>query len=72
MTKLVKRYPQLLGIGIDEGTALVVRGSTADIIGRGLAYFYDYREGPPAGERDYTAGSAGQKYDLSQRKIAEE
>jgi cyanophycinase len=71
MTQLVRRYPQLLGIGIDEGTALIVRGSSAEIIGRGQAYFYDYREGPPAGQRDYTVARAGQTYDFARRRIAD-
>jgi cyanophycinase len=71
MTLLMKRYPQLLGIGFDEATALVVRGSKAEIIGRGRAHFYNYREGPPAGERDYMAVSAGQTYDLVQRRITD-
>ena len=71
MTALVRRYPQLLGIGIDEATALVVQGGAAQVIGRGRAHFYDYREGPPAGERDYTPVVSGQTYDLVRRKIAE-
>jgi cyanophycinase len=71
MTLLARRYPQLLGIGIDEATALVVQGGTAQIIGRGKAHFYDYREGPPAGERDFTPVVSGQTYDLVRRKIAE-
>lgn len=71
MTLLMRRYPQLLGIGIDEGTALVVRGSTAQIIGRGQAHFYDYRTGTPAGERDFAAVSAGAAYDLVRRRVIE-
>lgn len=68
MTGLMQRYPQLLGIGIDEGTALAVRGSTAQIVGRGSAFFYDYRTGAPAGPHDYRALAAGQSYDLHTRQ----
>ena len=71
MTVLMRRYPQLLGIGIDEATALVVRGSTAEIIGRGKVHFYDHREGPHAGERDYAAVSRGQSYDLARRRTVD-
>jgi cyanophycinase len=69
MSDLVHRYPQILGIGIDESTAIVVRQQSAEVIGRGKVFFYDHRTGPPAGENDFTAVSAGQNYDLIERRI---
>ena len=39
MTSLVNRYPQLLGIGIDEATAIVVTQSNARVVGRGKSSF---------------------------------
>lgn len=66
MTGLMKLYPQYLGIGIDEGTAVVVRGSTAEVIGATKAAFYDYRA-PPEGETDYVEVKAGEQYDLKRR-----
>lgn len=71
MTGLMKRYPQLLGIGLDEGTAIVVRGHTAEVIGRTKVAFYDYRTPPEDSEQDYTEVKAGQKYDLKARAVAE-
>jgi cyanophycinase len=68
MTRLMRRYPQLLGIGIDEGTALVVQSGVSRVVGRGSVYFYDYRTGPPAGPQDYTALDSGQSYDLVKRQ----
>ena len=68
MTALMRRYPQILGIGLDEGTAIVVQGSMAQIIGRGGVHFYDYRTGPPAGDADYTLIEAGGRYDLVARR----
>jgi cyanophycinase len=68
MTSLMRRYPQILGIGLDEGTAIVVQGQIAQVIGRGMVHFYDYRAGPPAGDKDYMQTAAGQKYDLAARK----
>ena len=67
MTGLMKLYPHILGIGIDEGTALVVKGSTADVIGRSKAAFYDYRT-KPTGDPDYTEVKAGERYDLKKRE----
>src|SRR5207237_10183123 len=43
MTAFVKAYPQFLGIGIDEATAIIVKGSTAEVTGRGKVHFYDAR-----------------------------
>jgi cyanophycinase len=36
---VIKRHPKLLGIGIDEGTAVVVIGSKAEVIGQHSAHF---------------------------------
>jgi cyanophycinase-like exopeptidase len=41
MTSLIQTYPQLLGIGIDESTALIVQGQTAEVVGDGNVSFYD-------------------------------
>ncbi len=68
MTKLVNRYPQMLGIGLDEATAIIVQGSTADVVGRGEVHFYD-RNLPVFPDRpDYIALPAGSQYDLAARK----
>ncbi|MCH8150731.1 MAG: cyanophycinase [Planctomycetes bacterium] len=68
MTQLVNRYPQILGIGLDEATAIIVRGSKADVVGRGKVHFYD-RNLPVFPDRpDYIALPAGSQYDLAARK----
>ncbi|MBY0513772.1 MAG: cyanophycinase, partial [Gemmataceae bacterium] len=67
MTGLMKRHPQYLGIGIDEATAIVVTGGTAEVVGRSKVAFYDYRK-PPEGETDYAVLTAGEKYDLRKRQ----
>ncbi len=36
---VVKRHPKLLGIGIDESTAVVVIGAKAEVIGQSSAHF---------------------------------
>jgi cyanophycinase len=67
MTGLMKLYPQYLGIGIDEGTAIVVTGSVAEVMGRSKVAFYDTKK-KPDGEKDYEEVLAGEKYDLKERK----
>ena len=69
MTGVMKTFPQLLGIGLDEATALVVQGQTGAIMGRGNAQFYDYRNGPPTGEKDYIVVKPGERFDLVERKL---
>jgi cyanophycinase len=71
MTQLMKREPQFLGIGLDEATAIVVRGSVAEVLGASQVHFYDYRAGVPTGDKDYISLRAGQKFDLLQRKTIE-
>lgn len=65
MLHFKQTYPQYLGIGIDEATALVVRGNTAEIIGRTRACFYT---GTPKDEMDFISVQAGEKIDLQTLK----
>jgi cyanophycinase len=69
MTKLMATYPQLLGIGLDEATAIVVKGHVAEVMGRGKAHFYDRRKPVDKDKPDYEAFSAGERYDLKDRKV---
>lgn len=63
LESLVRTYPQLLGIGIDETTAIVVEKNLARVRGRGDVYFY-------ASQDKITKVSDGGTYDLvAQREI---
>lgn len=69
MTSLVDRYPQLLGIGIDESTAITVVKSTATVSGRGRVYFYDRQRPMIENQPDYVALQSGEKFDLANRTV---
>jgi len=69
MTALMKTYPQLLGIGIDESTALVVHGHVGNVLGSGKVHFYDRNKSVPQGGPDYETVPAGGRYDLKARKV---
>lgn len=69
MSSLMQRFPQLLGIGIDGGTAIIVEGSTANVVGKGSVHFYDAAAHSPDDERDYQSVKAGGSYDLRERRI---
>ncbi|MDA1264668.1 MAG: Type 1 glutamine amidotransferase-like domain-containing protein [Planctomycetota bacterium] len=61
--ELVASYPQLLGIGIDEKTAIVVTGSEAEVIGDFVVTFFDLSKG-----KNRVELTAGDEYDLKARK----
>jgi len=69
MTGLMREYPQYLGVGIDEGTAVVVRGGRADVIGASKVGFYDTRR--KRADPDYEEVRAGESYDLVRRTKVE-
>jgi len=69
---VVRTYPQLLGIGIDEGTALVVRGAEAEVMGEGAVHFCGAASLDAAGgDSFWTHVSAGKRYDLVMRRLLE-
>jgi cyanophycinase len=69
MTQVVAAHPQLLGIGLDETTAIIVRGHAAQVIGQHKVHFYDRSKHIVEGEPDHTSVEAGQTYDLQARRI---
>ena len=65
MLDVIARYPDLLGIGLDEGTAILVRGDDAEVIGRSKVAFYNTRDsnGTP-----YYFLESGDVFDLAERR----
>jgi len=72
MTQLVKKYPQLLGIGIDETTAIEVSKSTAIVSGKGSVYFFDGLKRSEDDSPSFLKLQAGDRYDLIQRSSIHE
>jgi cyanophycinase len=56
LVEVVEAHPELLGIGLDENTAIVVRGDQAQVIGASYALIYDNRS---------TVGPGGKFYFLA-------
>ncbi len=65
MLEVIGAYPDLLGIGIDEGTAILVRGDRAEVIGRSKVAFYNTRDGDGG---PYYFLEAGDVFDLAARR----
>jgi cyanophycinase len=65
---LTSRRPDLLGISEDEGTVWVVRGDTAEIIGRNKAFVYNGRDTNDRGKPFLTL-HPGDRYNLATRHV---
>ncbi|MBS0206850.1 MAG: cyanophycinase [Planctomycetes bacterium] len=65
MKSLVRTHPQLLGIGIDESTAIIVRQHEAEIVGKGNVAFFDSNRL----DVEYISVSAGERFDLNTRQV---
>jgi len=66
LPKVLAAHPELLGIGIDEGTAIVVHGDEFEVIGRSKAFVYGSAEKPDA-DGPFVALTAGDRFDLAHR-----
>ncbi|HEV3037185.1 MAG TPA: cyanophycinase [Candidatus Angelobacter sp.] len=65
LVPVIDAHPELLGIGIDESTAIVVHGDEFEIIGKSKVGIYD---GKDHDGKKYYFLSSGQKFDLKKRK----
>ena len=65
---LMPRRPELLGISEDEGTAWIIRGDTAEIVGRNKAFVYGGRDPNDSGVPFLTL-RPGDRYDLGARRV---
>ena len=68
LLQVVQRHPNLLGIGLDEATAIVVQQDRFEVIGRGPMAIYDVQRAVvPTGSFYFL--SSGDSYDLATRKM---
>ena len=68
---VIERFPKLLGVGIDEGTALVVQGTRAEVIGASKVYVYDIARKDTLEDAFYLPLEPGTQFDLEKRTILE-
>lgn len=67
MAHLKRTHPELIGLGIDAGTALVIQGRTMDVYGRNMVSVYDRTDTDQQSEDDFEPLMAGDRYDLIAR-----
>lgn len=66
---IMPKYPDLLAISEDEGTAWVVRGDTATIIGRNKAFVYGAKESNDEG-KPFVTLYPGDRFNLATRHVS--
>ena len=80
MFEILRNHPELLGIGIDESTAIIVKGDKFEVVGKSYVIVYDgkfwSREGSelkkvPEKSQIFYFLREGDKYDLRKRIVAD-
>ena len=62
---VIDAHPDLLGLGIDEQTAIVVKGDAFEVVGRGVVGIYDNKDHD--GKKYYLL-APGERFDLKSRR----
>ncbi len=63
---VIEAHPELLGIGIDESTAIVVEGDRFQVMGAGYVLIFDHEHQLDSGGRFYVL-APGDRFDLKAR-----
>lgn len=66
---VITKFPALLGIGLSEGTAVVVTGDTFEVIGKWKVAVHDNTRQYQPWEKPYFVLSAGDVYNMLSRKV---
>lgn len=86
LVDFIRQSPDLIGLGLDESTAILVQKDTFEVVGKSYVAVYDYQtiigkgaahvvnnnEDNTASNGPFILLSSGQKYDLQQRKVIRE
>lgn len=86
LVDVIRNTPTLIGIGLDEATAVLVQRDTLEVLGKSYVAIYDYKTIIGHGEERVVNGREnhhvslgpffflghGQKYDLKERKVLRE
>jgi cyanophycinase len=69
LIQVIQKYPKLLGIGLSEGTAIVVTGDTFEVMGKWKVAVHDNTHLYQPWEKPYYVLSPGDVYNMKTRKI---
>jgi cyanophycinase len=66
---VIQKFPKLLGIGLSEGTAIIVKGDTFEVMGKWKVAVHDNMHLYQPWEKPYYVLSQGDVYNMKTRKI---
>jgi cyanophycinase len=69
LIQVIQKYPNLLGIGLSEGTAIVVTGDKFEVMGKWKVSIHDNTRKYQPWEKPYFVLSPGDVYDMKARKV---
>ena len=69
LIEVIQKKPTLLGIGISEGTAVIVTGDTFEVMGKWKVAVHDNTRLYQPWEKPYFVLSAGDVYNMKSRKV---
>ena len=67
---VIKKYPELLGIGLSEGTAIFVKGDRFEVMGPAKVAVHDNKRKYQPWEKPYFVLAAGDSFDMKTRTEA--
>lgn len=69
LTPVIQKFPNLLGIGLSEATAIIVKGDSFEVIGRWKVAVHDNTRLYQPWEKPYSVLSPGDVYNMRLRRI---
>jgi len=66
---VIQKFPKLLGLGLSEGTAIVVKGDTFEVMGKWKVSIHDNARLRQPWEKPYFVLSAGDVFNMKTRKV---
>lgn len=77
LVEVIQKYPSLLGIGLDENTAIIVQGNEFEVLGESFVALYDYNRWDENSAAEYPLPNGGRffllregdRFDVATRKV---
>src|SRR5262249_28483795 len=69
LSSVIKKYPDFLGIGLSEATAIIVHGDRFEVMGAGKVAVHDNTHSYQSWQKPYYTLSAGDIYNMRTREI---